>query len=202
MQEKQKVVSAIAAPIPEEVRKHIEATASAMIGHSNLTQADFQDICQEISLAVVKAAPCYKPSMGTYYTFAQTIIKRARCRIFRDRIYKKLDVPTMPLDMEVYSDEECELTLLDQYSYQAFEQKQKYEDLRTAVNDVVSSLPETPRQICILIMQGYCWNEILKILNITQSSYYRNLINIKNEFKKNQFFSKWVKKNSTFLARN
>ena len=47
MQEKQKVVSVIADPIPEEVRKHIEATARAMIGHSNLTQDDFQDICQE-----------------------------------------------------------------------------------------------------------------------------------------------------------
>ena len=45
MQEKQKVVSVIVEPIPEEVRKHIEATASAMIGHSNLTQDDFQDIC-------------------------------------------------------------------------------------------------------------------------------------------------------------
>ena len=86
MQEKQKVVSAIADPIPEEVRKHIEATASAMIGHSNLTQDDFQDICQEISLAVVKAAPNYDPEKCSYYTFAQTVVKQFRSRIFRYRM--------------------------------------------------------------------------------------------------------------------
>ena len=111
MQEKQKVVSVIADPIPEEVRKHIEATARAMIGHSNLTQDDFQDICHEISMAVLKAISGYNPEICSYYTYAQAVIKNTRNRIFRYRMRHELDVPMLSLDEKIKSDEDGDITI-------------------------------------------------------------------------------------------
>ena len=190
MQEKQKVVSVIAEPIPEEVRKHIEATASAMIGHSNLTQDDFQDICQEISLAVVKAAPNYDPEKCSYYTFAQAVVKQFRSRIFRYRMRHGMDAPAISLDEKVKSDESGDITVFDVYCNQLSEAEERREEALAEVRKIVSRLADIPQQICDLIMQGYQHHEIRKMLQIPKTSYYRLFAQIQEEFKKNPFFFK------------
>ncbi len=190
MQEKQKVVSAIADPIPEEVRKHIEATASAMIGHGNLTEDDFQDICQEISMAVVKAAPNYNPEKCSYYTFAQAVVKQFRSRIFRYRMRHGMDVPAISLDEKVKSDESGDITVFDVYCNQLSESEERREEVLAEVRKIVSTLSEKQRQICILIMDGYDLYEILEKLNISRPTYYRHFTQIQTKFKKNPFFSK------------
>ncbi|MEG2000554.1 MAG: sigma factor, partial [Evtepia sp.] len=98
MQNQTSTVAAIANPLPEEVRKHIEATALRMVGHANLREDDFQDICQELSLQLIKAAPAFSPNCGSYYTFAQTVIKKHRDRIFRYRIRRGIDFPHVPVE--------------------------------------------------------------------------------------------------------
>ena len=190
MQEKQKVVSVIADPIPEEVRKHIEATARAMIGHSNLTQDDFQDICQEISMAVLKAISGYNPEICSYYTYAQAVIKNTRNRIFRYRMRHELDVPMLSLDEKIKSDEDGDITIFDVYCNQLSESKARREEVLAEVREIVAHLPEKQRQICILIMDGYSLQEILNKLNITKTTYYWHFYRIQKNFKKNPFFSK------------
>ena len=190
MQEKQKVVSVIADPIPEEVRKHIEATARAMIGHSNLTQDDFQDICQEISIAVVKAAPNYNPEICSYYTYAQAVIKNTRNRIFRYRMRHELDVPMLSLDEKIKSDDDGDITVFDVYCNNFSESEERRKEVLAEVQEIVSHLPEKQRQICILIMDGYDLHEILAKLNMPRPTYYRHFTQIQKKFKKNPFFSK------------
>ena len=190
MQEKQKVVSVIADPIPEEVRKHIEATAKTMIGHGNLTEDDFQDICQEISMEVVKAAPNYNPEKCSYYTFAQAVVKQFRSRIFRYRMRHGMDVPAISLDEKVKSDESGDITVFDVYCNQLSESEERREEVLAEVRKIVSTLSEKQRQICILIMDGYDLYEILEKLNISRPTYYRYFAQIQTKFKKNPFFSK------------
>lgn len=190
MQEKQKVVSVIADPIPEEVRKHIEATARAMIGHGNLTQDDFQDICQEISMAVLKAISGYNPDVCSYYTYAQAVIKNTRNRIFRYRMRHELDVPMLSLDEKIKSDEDGDITIFDVYCNQLSESENRREEVLAEVREIVAHLPEKQRQICILIMDGYSLQEILNKLNITKTTYYWHFYRIQKKFKKNPFFSK------------
>lgn len=190
MQEKQKVVSAIADPIPEEVRKHIEATARAMIGYSNLTEDDFQDICQEISKEVVKAAPNYNPSICCYYTYAQAVIKQTRLLIFRYRMRHGLDVPAISLDEKVKSDESGDITVFDMYCNQHSESKQRREELFAEVRQIVSGLTEMQQNICTLIMRGYKHDEIIIMLHLPRAKYFRTFAQIREIFKKNPFFFK------------
>ena len=190
MQEKQKVVSVIVEPIPEEVRKHIEATASAMIGHSNLTQDDFQDICQEISLAVVKAAPNYDPEKCSYYTFAQTVVKQFRSRIFRYRMRHGMDAPAISLDEKVKSDESGDITVFDVYCNQLSESEARREEVLAEVRQTVSGFTGVQQKICILIMQGYPHHEIRKMLQLPETTYFRHFAKIRETFKKNPFFFK------------
>lgn len=190
MQEKQKVVSAIADPIPEEVRKHIEATASAMIGHSNLRQDDFQDICQEISMAVVKAASNHNPEICSYYTYAQAVIKNTRNRIFRYRMRHELDVPMLSLDKKIKSDDDGDLTVFDEYCNHLSESEERRKETLAEVRETVSRFTGVPQKICILIMQGYTHHEIRKMLQLPETTYFRHFAKIRETFKKNPFFFK------------
>ena len=189
MQEKQKVVSVIVEPIPEEVRKHIEATASAMIGHSNLTQDDFQDICQEISMAVVKAASNHNPEICCYYTYAQAVIKNTRNRIFRYRMRHELDVPMLSLDKKIKSDDDDgDLTVFDEYCNHLSESEERRKETLAEVRETVSRFTGVPQKICILIMQGYTHHEIRKMLQLPETTYFRHFAKIREAFKKNPFF--------------
>lgn len=190
MQEKQKVVSVIADPIPEEVRKHIEATARAMIGHSNLTQDDFQDICQEISMAVLKAISGYNPEICSYYTYAQAVIKNTRNRIFRYRMRHELDVPMLSLDEKIKSDEDGDITIFDVYCNQLSESEARREEVLAEVRQTVSGFTGVQQKICILIMQGYPHHEIRKMLQLPETTYFRHFAKIRETFKKNPFFFK------------
>ena len=85
-------------PIPENVRSHIEAVATDMVQHSSHSKSDFEDICQDLSLAVIRAFEKYDSTRSRYYTYAQAIIRNTRNTIYRKRISKGHDVSCSPID--------------------------------------------------------------------------------------------------------
>ena len=183
----QNTVSAPAAienPITEEVRKHIEAIATGMIGHANLRMEDFPDICQELSLRVIKAAPLFSPESGSYYTFAQAVIRRHRDRIFRYRMRRGIDCPHIPMDSVLRENDESTALVVEE------------------VRNVLKRLPDRLARVCEMLMDGYDRDEIQRVLAISPRTYYRRLGEIRSKFKKSRFFSKMVAQKRGVRERN
>lgn len=200
----QNIVSAPAAienPITEEVRKHIEAVATGMIGHANLRMEDFPDICQELSLRVIKAAPLFSPESGSYYTFAQAVIRRHRDRIFRYRMRRGIDCPHIPMD-SVLRENEDSVSQLDRISFARSQEDESTALVVEEVRNVLKRLPDRLTRVCEMLMDGYDRDEIQRVLAISPRTYYRRLSEIRSKFKKSRFFSKMVAQKWGVRERN
>ena len=80
-----------------EVVKHVESVARSMIGCSGLTGDDFEDLCQDFYLQIAQAMSKFDPARSTISTYACRIVDRRKNRVFRERIAKHEDIPSVPL---------------------------------------------------------------------------------------------------------
>jgi len=84
--------------ISPEVVKHVKAVAASMIGHAAFQKYDFDDICQDLFQQIILAIPKFDPAKSSFDTYACQIADRYKNRIYRERIYEKRDVPTIPFE--------------------------------------------------------------------------------------------------------
>ena len=186
-------------PITPNIQKHIEAVAAGMIGHSNLVPADFPDLCQELSFQVIKAANSYSPEDGSFYTFAKTVIQKHRDRIFRYRMRRGLDCPTVPLDAMTKNECNETIPLVEAVSYRLAREQGLEDEWREMVRDVIKSLDPRLQAVCALLMDGKTKNEVCSKLNLSPRSLYRDIEEIRSAFRKSPLFRKTGK---TIFAKN
>ncbi len=169
-------------PVPEfskTVMNHIYYVANSMIGKANYVEDDRCDIIQDLSLAAWRAMSTYRETenttMDTYVCRAVDITSKT---MFRRRIRKGLDIPTISLD-ELMLDERAE-ALLPQVD------DRDVIDLRIDVCNIVDSMPAKLKKICLLLMDGYTFKEIAKITGMSEVSIrLRRLAEIREYFIQN-----------------
>ncbi len=157
-----------AAPeIPATVMSHINFLADKMIGTSNLAKCDRDDLVQEMCLAVVKAMSTYRKSesspKGTrYLNRAADITADA---IYRYRISRGLDTPAVSIEANMEAEENgepfVELPAGDDADRQSF-----LFDIRV----IVAGMPDDLGMICRLIMDGYNFSEIARMMNVSEAT--------------------------------
>ncbi len=165
-----KVYTVPETPITEEVLAHIQAIAKGMLRHSSHSQSDYEDICQDLVLEVIRAFGLYDRTRSSYYTYAQIIISRGRDYIYRKRMRKGLDVGYATIDSIDGSDP----LLIDERALSpemALENKER----AAIIRDVVSGLTPFQQRICNMIMDDIPMNEIMARCHLTQSQFYHRV---------------------------
>ena len=143
--------------ITPDIRAHVKATATRMIGHAALQKDDFKDLCQSMYLEIIKNVPNYDATKSGFYTFACLVIKNWRSDFFTKRIAAGHDVPTVPLG-----------SIQSQYEKMTSENSVDDYMRRLDIRTIVNSLPEIPRQVCLGFMAGLGTREISKKLGISR----------------------------------
>lgn len=167
-------------PIPENVRSHIEAVATDMVHHSSHSKSDFEDICQDLSLAVIRAFEKYDCTRSRYYTYAQAIIRNTRNTIYRKRISKGHDVSCSPID-SVASDD----PILVDVNMPSPAKFLEYKENQAQIQDVLSELNPLHRKICVSLMDGLHMREIIASCQLSPSQFYHRIWpELRREFKR------------------
>lgn len=65
--------------------RYIRAKARRLVGHASLKTHDCEDIQQELTLAVWRAAPSFDPQAGDWKSFVSTIVERLAARYLIER---------------------------------------------------------------------------------------------------------------------
>ncbi|RLS53457.1 MAG: sigma-70 family RNA polymerase sigma factor [Planctomycetota bacterium] len=99
----------------------IRLKAKRMMGHTSLKPADREDLCQDLSLAVLQALPNFDPQAGDWESFVSTVIERHAARLLiRRRADKRCignDIGS--LDVRVQDAEGNDVSLGSQISYES-----------------------------------------------------------------------------------
>ena len=171
-------------PVPEfsnTVMNHIYFVADSMIGKANLTEDDRCDLIQDLSLAAWRAMSTYRETENTTLdTYVCRAVDFASKNMYRNRIRirRSGDIPMLSLDelLENGKNEALLPTVDDR----------DYIDLLIDVRDTVNSLPAPLKKICQLIMAGYNFKEIAKIMRTSEASIrLRRIPEIREHFVKN-----------------
>ena len=171
-------------PITKRIQNHIEAVAKGMIGCSNLGPDDLQDLCQELSFQVIKAAKSYSPENGSFYTFAQAVVKKHRDRIFRYRMRRGLDCPTVSIDSVSKQHDEMTPSPIDSISLAQSREKELEEERFEKIGKVVEKLDPRLKAICNLLMDGYTKEEICREMHMSSRTFFRLLGKVRAEMLK------------------
>lgn len=166
MQKRNKaVVTSSLVPVPEipsSVMNHIQYVAAQMIGKSNLHQCDYDDLVQDLSIAVIKAVDNFNSDLGRMTTYLNLVVDRTSKNIYRKRISAGLDIPSVPISNSEDEDEwhyaECVSDDLERNILCA--------DVRT----VVATLPQLHQQICLSLMDGYSIDKTARRLAMAAST--------------------------------
>lgn len=135
------------AAISPEVVEHVKSVAASMIGHAAFQKCDFDDICQDLFQQIILATPNFDPAKSSFATYACQIADRYKNRIYRERIYEKRDLPTIPFENR---DEEP-----SQYEIDTAVNNVEHQCLIEDVHAVVASLSPIQKKFCTLILEGY-----------------------------------------------
>ena len=161
-----------ATPLTEEVVAHIQAVAKKLIKSSCFSEPDFDDICQELSMAVILAFDNYDPQKSSYYTFAQGVIRTARLNLYhwyKDRCGLTLDAVSIE-DMPNSGS-----GLIDENAVSPDEIIEKCE-LIEQVRAILPTLSLFHQDICRKLMTGVSVSEIAADLNMTRSQFYHRVL--------------------------
>ena len=132
--------------ISPEVVKHVKAVAASMIGHAAFQKCDFDDICQDLFQQIILATPKFDPAKSSFDTYACQIADRYKNRIYRERIYEKRDVPTIPFTFN----EETQNVYEEEPAVNDIDRQNLIDDVWIVVNQ----LPPREKKFCIYIMHG------------------------------------------------
>ena len=168
-------------PIPEIVTAHIQSVATDMLHHSGFGKCDFEDLCQELTLAVIKAFDRYDNTKASYYTYTQVIVGHARNIIYRKRIRRGLDVSNTNID-SISDDDPLMLDVNAVSPEVELENKEKAAIIRRIVN----GLNPLQQKICNMIMDDVPMRKIISSCRLTPSQFYHRVWpEIQQAFKKN-----------------
>ncbi len=154
--------------ISPEVVKHVKAVAASMIGHAAFQKYDFDDICQDLFQQIILAIPKFDPAKSSFDTYACQIADRYKNRIYRERIYEKRDVPTIPFENSGDEPSQFEIDTASNNVEQAM--------LRNDVLAFVAQLPEKQRHFCQNIMDGFSNRQAAKMAGIRWGDEYQYVI--------------------------
>lgn len=154
--------------INPEVINHVKAVAASMIGHAAFQKCDFDDICQDLFQQIILATPNFDPAKSSFTTYACQIADRYKNRIYRERIYDKRDMPTIPFENNGDEPSQYEIDTACNHVEQAM--------FRNDVLSVVAKLPEKQRRFCENVMDGLSNRQAAKMAGIQWGYEYQNLI--------------------------
>ncbi len=167
--------------ITPDVRAHVEATASKMVGHAALRREDFEDLCQSMYLEILQNVPVYDPDKSSFYTFACQVVKCWRSDFFTKRIAMGRDVPDMPF-------ENPDTNEPSQYEIETAECSVDDYFRRQDIWLIVNSLPTIPRLVCLNFMDGLSSRAICKKMRINRHLMHDHIIPyLRDKFKKENF---------------
>ena len=154
--------------INPEVINHVKAVAASMIGHSAFQKCDFDDICQDLFQQIILATPKIDPAKSSFTTYACQIADRYKNRIYRERIYDKRDIPTIPFENSGDEPSQFEIDTASNNVEQAM--------LRNDVLAFIAQLPEKQRRFCQNIMDGFSKRKAAKMAGIKWGEEYQDVI--------------------------
>lgn len=203
-------LSAVTAPAPEidldqELTKgfaarYIRAKARRLVGHASLKTHDCEDIQQELTLAVWRAAPSFDPQAGDWKSFVSTIVERlaARYLIERRRMKRRLGHEVGSLDVTILDADGVEVSLASQIPSDQREQTTgRYalsdQERAEAAHDVaviLAAAPRRTRELCEQLMHS-TEREVIEQQGTTRRTLREHLKRLRRkhapeEFQKNQ----------------
>lgn len=168
--------------ITPEIRSHIESVAADMIGTSALRQDDFDDLCQEMCLKVIKCTSAYDPARGVFYTFACQVLKGWRFDFYKSRIRHGNDTPSIPYDSPDAEKSQSRYEI--ETAVNSVEDEMRKKDIRA----IVASLPPVQRQLCKRILAGQTVSAAAKEMGISKYELFNNTLpTIRSKFKSEGF---------------
>lgn len=133
-----------------EVIGHVESVARSMIGRSGFCWGDLEDLIQEFYLQITRAADKFDPAKSTINTYACRVVDRHRNYIFRSRIAKHADIPSIRLVESQDEDDDYGTHVADDLAENSVDKAMLCLDVRA----VVATLPEKHRVFCEAVMSG------------------------------------------------
>ena len=147
------------AAISPEVVEHVKSVAASMIGHAAFQKCDFDDICQDLFQQIILATPNFDPAKSSFATYACQIADRYKNRIYRERIYEKRDLPTIPFENR---DEEP-----SQYEIDTAVNNVEHQCLIEDVHAVVASLSPIQKNSALLSLKDIQSEQLQKSVALT-----------------------------------
>jgi len=150
-----------------------------LVEKSSLPLDQWEDIQQDMLIALLKAKRRFDPTKAGSHTFASRVMD-GFCKDFIRRLVHKrqngmLDVPCADLGDEFSMDEyPVGKSVLDDVAR---------DEIIQAVRRVVKGLPPRLRKVCDLIMQGGNCRSIFKKLKISHQCYYRRMEELRWRFR-------------------
>lgn len=156
------------AAISPEVVEHVKSVAASMIGHAAFQKCDFDDICQDLFQQIILATPNFDPAKSSFATYACQIADRYKNRIYRERIYAKRDLPTIPFENSNDEPSQFEIDTATNDVDQAM--------FRSDILSLVEQLPEKQRRFCENVMDGLSCRQAAKKAGILWGDEYLYVI--------------------------
>ncbi len=141
----------------------------------NLPETEVEDAVQEATFALYSAVKNYDGEKSSFFTFANTCIKRSVISQIRRSTSKK-NIP----DGLVTSIEDVELTDLNSPENILIER----ENYKTLTNNIKLELSSMEYRVLQLFLAGESYCDIAKMLNITEKSVDNALARIRKKLKK------------------
>lgn len=148
-------------------RRAAQVRAAAAVARATLPTADREDLEQEVLVAVWRALPLYNPLRASLRTFVERVVATRFASLMRARRRQPLLQPV----------QERHLVGLD--GIPAVE-------LRTDVQRVTESLPETERRLAAVLVERTP-TEASRVLGISRSTVYERIRHIRRAFEQAGF---------------
>lgn len=168
--------------ITPEIRSHVEAIAAEMIGKSALRKDDFQDLCQNMYLEILKNIPLYDSARSGFYTFVCWIVKCWRADFYNRRIAKGQDQASIPYDSTdaVTGQSRHEI----ETATNSVDDEMRKQDIRFIVN----TLPPVQKELCKRLLAGQALTTAATEMGISKYELYNHTLPlIRSKFKTEGF---------------
>lgn len=147
-----------------------EASRSVRLGHMPATE--YEDIAQDILVAIVQKWPAYKSSRGAAATFISIVAKRSAYTLSRARVAAKrgggrrsISLSDCPIKTAEYASSRTEAQI----------------DARSDVQSVVATLPSRLRQVCSLLSE-FPPTEAARRMRVSQATFRKLVSTVRTQF--------------------
>ncbi len=169
-------------PLPDNVVTHVQFVARSMIGNFGITESDYDDICQEMYLAIIKASKDYNPALSKYSTFTNCVTSRMKHNLSRKYSRRYMlsgqSVELWHCDEEDEENDDWSASCATPAFFEPISETPTplQELMRKEREEFINSLPKAEKTICLLILEGYSLAKAIAMLRINRSSFYRQVL--------------------------